>query len=495
MPNVKAGSVIDIRIDYTGLPSNWYFQREIPVLHSELLIEPSMYIDFRKNMFGFETLEKSGQNHFIAKNMPAFKEEAFMTSKENYISKLEFDILKVSYPGYYKSYTTDWEALRKRLLENEYFGQVIRRSKSYLSDDVDQIVQELGENAEDLAKTKVAYRTLKKIKWNNETTLLARHNMLSSVYKDGSGNSAELNLMLLQLLDDLDIEAHPVVMSTRSNGIMNPFFPSLEKLNYVIACVTIDGKDYLMDATATHLPFGMLPERCLNGQGRLFTDNTSRLVPLSQGKGEESSIIYSLKMDREGILTGLRRFTGKDYAASGFRETYRKYSKEEDFIKHVQEKHTGLSISEIQIENMENLDQNIKADYHITLSNQLSAIDTILFLNPFCLEQIEDNPFKLKERKYPVDFAYPQSQSVVISLELPEGYSISEVPESQIISLPEKSAVAKLLYQGAGNHLSINYQFQINKALFLPEEYAHLKIFYDKIINKQKEPVVLVRNQ
>lgn len=495
MPNVKVGSVIDIQINYSGMPSSWYFQKEIPVLHSELEIIPSTYIDFRKNMYGFEQLAKSTENHFIAKDMPAFKSEAFMTSSENFISKIEFDILKISYPGYYKSFTTDWDAMRKQLTEHEYFGQVLRRGKSYLKDIVSSIEQEIGESASDLEKSKAAYKAIKKVKWNEDEALLASHNMLSTVFKDGSGNSAELNFMLLQLLEELEVEAYPVVMSTRSNGIMNPFFPSLEKLNYVIACACIDGKEHLMDATATLLPFGLLPERCINGQGRLLSSETSRLIPLNPGGKEESTTFYSLRMDTEGNLSGARRFSGNDFAALNFREQYISNSNKNDFIKKMHTKHPDLNINDLQVENLKNLDQAVKADFDITLSNQLSSIDTLLFFNPFLLEQIEENPFKLKERKYPVDFAYTKSQNIIIAIELPENFTVSEVPESQVITLPGNAATAKILYQAANGQLSVNYQFQINKPMFLPEEYTHLKMFYDKIMNKQKEPVVLVNKQ
>lgn len=491
-PDVKVGSVIDVRIDYSGMPSTWYFQEKIPVLHSELLIEPSMYIDFRKNMFGFESLEKSTDNHFIAKNVPAFKSEAFMTSSENYISKLEFDILKISYPGYYKSFTTDWEALRQTLMEHQYFGQVIRRGKNYLKDMVEEIIAEEGEDADDLTKTKAACKAIKQVKWNEESTLTSAHNTLSTVFKDGSGNSAELNLMLLHLLEELNVDAHPVVMSTRTNGIMNPYFPSLEKLNYVIVAANIEGQELLMDATAKYLPFGLLPERCINGQGRLLTDEKSSLIPLAPGGSEESATIYSLKMDSEGLLSGQRRFTGKDFAGASFRENYNNHSNQEDFIKSWHDDYAGLTINKMKIENLNEIEKAIKVDYEITLDNQLTTIDTLHFFNPFCMEQIEENPFKLKDRKYPVDFAYTKSKSVVISIQLPENISISEIPESQIIKLPGNAAIAKILYQASGNHIIVNYQFKINKALFLPQEYSHLKTFYDKIINKQKEPVILI---
>src|ERR1035437_4511825 len=41
MPNVKVGSVLDIEFYFTGLPSYWSFQKDIPVRWSELILEES----------------------------------------------------------------------------------------------------------------------------------------------------------------------------------------------------------------------------------------------------------------------------------------------------------------------------------------------------------------------------------------------------------------------------------------------------------------------
>jgi hypothetical protein len=105
MPDVKAGSVIDLKISYSSFPSSWYFQEDIPVKWSELSIEEPQYVNFRKNFFGFESLYINESNHWVARQMPAFKKEPYMDSRENYITKFEFDIISISFPGYYKEYS------------------------------------------------------------------------------------------------------------------------------------------------------------------------------------------------------------------------------------------------------------------------------------------------------------------------------------------------------------------------------------------------------
>ncbi|MFW5831192.1 MAG: hypothetical protein ACOCVA_03005 [Prolixibacteraceae bacterium] len=494
MPDVKAGSVIDIEITYPWLQTKWYFQEDIPVMHSELYIESSRQIDFRKNLTGTQPLEKSSTRHWIAKNMPAFKSEPYLSSKENYITKIEFDVLRVSIPGFYKSFTTDWEAANDLLLEDEDFGGALRSGTRYLKNAVEEISTSLGKDASDLEKIKAAYEKVKQIKWNNEIRFYPSSNMLSSTYKDGVGNSSDINLILIQLLQELEVPAAPVVTSTRKNGFMNPFFPSLEKLNYVIACAFAGEEQYLLDATEQMMPFGLLPQRCLNEHGRLISSNRTVPIDIKPQGSEKELVLYNLKLDeKEMKFTGNRVFQGTEYAAFKFRNNFMTQSSKENYISKVESDNSGLNITNLEIENPNNPDKPVKASFQLEMSNNLDQVQDMLFLNPFFMEQLKENPFKLDDRKYPVDFAYKREKNAVINIELPENIEISELPESQNLALPENTANARILYGQTGNILSIQYQFRINKTLFLPEEYTLIQQFYDEVIAKQAEPIILAK--
>ncbi|TAJ14729.1 hypothetical protein DMA11_04125 [Marinilabiliaceae bacterium JC017] len=288
MPNVKVGTVFEIEESRLGLPREWAFQEMIPVKHNELILEESTYIKFRKKMLGFEHLTSSDNDRYVAIDMPAFKREAYMSSPNNYITKFEFDLLNISYPGYYKSFTTTWEAVNERLLNNTYFGVVIRNGSGYLSD----IKKEIEATCQtDLEKARAAFYALKDIKWDDYTSLYTSNTSMGPVFKKGVGNSTDLNVMLLQLLKKLDIKVYPVAMSTRSHGMLNPFYPSFGKLNYMMVCALIDDKEYLLDATEKNMPFGMLPKRCLNQQRRLVNNNQGKWVNLTTSK-ENKKYVY-----------------------------------------------------------------------------------------------------------------------------------------------------------------------------------------------------------
>lgn len=203
MPNVKVGSVIDIEITFWGIPSIWYFQKDIPVKYSELIIPQSMYIDYRKNFFGFVPLFYSSSTQWIAKDVPAFKSEPFMNSDENYITKYEFDVMSYHFPGYYREFTTDWSAVARRLNESNYFGGVLN-SALYLN----AVAKEIEESdSTPLGRMNLALEQIKKMKWNESKSFLSSSSNLGSQFRDGVGNSADINLVLVNLLQKLNIQA------------------------------------------------------------------------------------------------------------------------------------------------------------------------------------------------------------------------------------------------------------------------------------------------
>lgn len=86
----------------------------------------------------------------------------------------------------------------------------------------------------------------------------------AKAFKDKTGTAADINLSLVAGLTALGLDAYPVVLSTRGSGSMHPEYPNFEKMNYVVALVKIDGKEYFADATkdfAPRLAAHPLPER------------------------------------------------------------------------------------------------------------------------------------------------------------------------------------------------------------------------------------------
>lgn len=119
MPNVKPGSVIEykykIRSDYVFNLRDWEFQWKIPVLSSKYIVKMIPFYQYswllqKASKFDSQTskvdqgLEQNfggAKYHDVIseyemKNLPAFKDEEFITTSDDYIIKLDFQLSKVT---------------------------------------------------------------------------------------------------------------------------------------------------------------------------------------------------------------------------------------------------------------------------------------------------------------------------------------------------------------------------------------------------------------
>jgi hypothetical protein len=483
MPNVKVGSIIDIEFTHPLIPLVWYFQQLIPVKHSELIIENSPYISFRKNFFGFEKLDIVGNNRWVARDMPAFKKEPYVNSVDNYITKFEFDILTVLYDDI----TTTWEAVNKELMEHTYFGIAIKGAL-YLNSIAKDIREKYSTNEERLI---AAYESVKKVKWNKKERLFTTSTNTGYAYRNEIGNSADINLMLLQLLKKLDFNAFPVALSTRENGLLSPVYPSYNKLNYVIVKTNIGEKEYLLDATEEHMPVGLIPERCLNWKGRIIDTEKSGWIDLVTDKEHRERIIYDLTLTDEYTLTGKINCCNYEYAAFDFRKHYREFNSHEEYLEDYTKDKAGLTVKDFKIVNLDSIYLPLRYECEVIINKQTNVIDDLIYINPLLYSQIKDNPFKSNERKYPVDFAYPIEKTCVTGLKIPENYIIQEMPESINVMIPGRKASLIYNIKALGNKIYITSKFNINVALIMEDEYHNLKELYSQLVKKHSEPIIL----
>jgi hypothetical protein len=114
-----------------------------------------------------------------------------------------------------------------------------------------------------------------------------------------------------------------------------------------------------------------------------------------------------------------------------------------------------------------------------------------LYLNPVVSNQLASNPFKKTKRMYPIDFGTAQEQVYVGSIAIPSDYVVEELPKNVAFALPNGAGRFVYVSQIENNVVKINTRFSINRTIFEAEEYDMLREFYDKIVAKQSELMVL----
>jgi hypothetical protein len=484
MPNVKVGSVIDIEYGFPGIPSEWRFQEEIPVLYSELILEESPVVRMRKNFVGYERLAYSTPTRWIARDMHAFKVEPLMNSIENYISKMKIDVLEFS--GIL--FNTTWERVNKILKESPYFGMPAT-SSVYLND-LARFLSSRYNNREELLRA--AYDTIRlRVNWNQKINVALSDDNISAIYKSGTGNSADINLMLFQLLKKMDFEVYPVALCTKDFGTISKYYPSIQQLNYAIVFVRIGTKEFLLDATERYMPSYMLPFRILNTDGRLVDKVKDEWVPVATKSKALDIIKYDLDISDDLIMRGNMTSTRYDYSGFDFRKKYFKFNSQSEYTEDFLKAMPGMTVREMKIENLDSIYKPLTESLVVDIANQVIRADGSLFIFPAYFEELRENPFKLETRKYPVDFGVPADKTLILNLTIPEGYSVVASPKSQVLKLTDNAAFFMYEVKTTDKSVKVTTRLGINRVLFLPDEYRALKEFYNQIIKKQSEPVVL----
>lgn len=467
----------------------------IPVLKDEKKRTVNYsYHDVANTRGGFRTVSGTDnlefdENIYVMEmsNVPSVQEEPYCGNIDNYKAGVVFELKYVAFPNKpIENFSADWEGIAKKIYENENFGGQLTLS-SYFEEDITSL---LNGKVNPEEKMNAIYQFVQtKIQHNNYIGYYT-DNGVKKAYKDGMGNTAEINLNLINMLRFSGLEANPVLVSTIENGI--PLFPSRSGFNYVIAHVQYSGKSILLDATNPHLTPGMLPLEILNFQGReIKKDGTSAWVDLfpNEHSVTQYNVTTSLIDDR---FSGTFRVNRNQYAALLYRQKYATvYENKENMIKNMSEKYTNIDVLDYRINNMKDNHKEVVENLKFESDELFENISGKIYINPLLFLNTTENDFKLEKRSYPVFFKVPYIEKYAISINLPEKYSVEHLPTAADISFKERMGNYYYKISQTDNQLIVESLLAINEPVISGEDYPDLKAFFDQIIQKQAEKIVL----
>ncbi|TGE25660.1 DUF3857 domain-containing protein [Hymenobacter aquaticus] len=531
LPNVREGSIIEytyvINSDFIFNFQDWQFQRSIPTRWSEYRAAIPEYYDYKMLLQGYEPLaiqereETNTQyvvrwgrsqltaineqehsagsaavmaqvtNHrWAMKDVVALRPEPFMTTPKDYVSRIDFELAGMKWPNEgYRSVANTWEKINESLLQDENFGMQLKRG-GFLKEQTTALATKYPDLNQRIAAVHDLVRQA--VKYNGNDQLYATGPLRRS-YDQHSGSAADVNLLLIALLRDAGVPANPVLLSTRTHGVVNQAVPLLAKFNYVVAHVALpEGKEMLVDATEPLVPCGMLPPRCLSGSGRLIMPDAgqSRWVNLRPSQRFLEYRQVQLTMDDHGGYTGKTHQEHAGYTALMSREKLQKNG-EKKFMEEMVRSQEGWSIPKFAFKEREVLTKPLTIDYEFTVPGADSPASTI-YLNPLRAFVDNKNPFHHEDRRFPVDFGAQVDETVMMTITLPAGYVAEELPKPTIVELPDNGGRFSYTIQDSGQGtLQIASRMSLRKPMYMAEEYTYLREFYNRMLAKQAEQIVI----
>jgi hypothetical protein len=513
MPGIRNGCIIDYTFTKYSVYWNnfpvWYFQSDIPKIYSEFDVHIPAYWTYNASLRGNLKLSKntavaeddcfSFNGNAVScshidlemKDIPAFIEEANMTSAKNFISAAYFELAEYIWPydGVTHKISKQWRDVDYDLKHNEEFGSQLKR-KELMKDRVTPVIAGITDS---LTKAKLIYAYIQKnIKWDDSYGIFS-DNGIRKALDNHSGSVAEINMALTTALEAAGFNAEAVLLSTRENGFVNKLYPQTSEFNYMITKVDIGGKTYLLDATDPLLTFGLLPLRCLNDQGRVMSlDKPSYWIDLTAtGQRGANTYNYDLTLQPDGKMKGTMTHYSSGYEAYEHRLAIKKFNSVDEYVESLNERWPKFKILKANITNLDSLDMPLGETYEIEIKEYNGLNHEKLYFNPFILDYITINPYKLSERTYPVDIGMPTSDRYTLSLHLPDNYVVDTPPQTFGLALPNNGGKFETFYQLDGNTITFSHIIQLNKSVYSSQEYPYLKELYNKIILMQKAQMIL----
>ncbi|EDM36588.1 hypothetical protein PBAL39_25010 [Pedobacter sp. BAL39] len=513
LPNVKEGTIVEFKYkmksDFTFTLRPWYFQKEIPVLYSQYSVKIPEYLTYKSTPGGFIYLNPTqemvndnfyynGQRfdfsakkiQYIAENVPGLKDEMFVTTMDDYVSKIEFELNATKYPGQaYKTFTSTWPEIVGLLQEDENFGTFTNKhgfNKTLL-----QTIVKNEKNPDSILNLVFKY-VKNNIKWNGQESKYTSTTTPKNIFDKKSGNSADINLTVYALLREAGITVNPVLISTRSNG-QHPGFPMITKFDNVILQAKMGEKTVLLDATDKNHTPGLISYSNLNHAGfKIDLDaKNGGWISLDDEVLSRKAITYNLLLDEEHKLSGKLFISSSNYEGLRRRNSYQAEATEAEFLKTYKSDKPGLSIKNYSVLNMDNPGEPLVESMDVDIEENIEEAGDLTYFTPLLFERTKENPFKLDERQFPVDFAYPFEETYRISVEYPKGYQIDKMPKSERMILPDNIASFTFIFAAEDGRMVLSSKITVPKAVYSAEEYHGLKELFMNIVRKQSEQIVL----
>jgi hypothetical protein len=381
-----------------------------------------------------------------------------------------------------------WNEISASLLKNSGMGKVI--------DDGDFLINPLKEilvscsNYED-SLSKVYEYIRQTVKCNGYRDIYARN--LQKTLAEKSGNSGEINLLLIAALREAGFDCHPVLLPTNERTPSSRTDPGSNGINYLVAAIFKDTSCYLLDASKREIAFNTLPLKCLNGDGFLVSDHEHpKWLPLLRNERFETQTRLSYEWSPEKVVTAFVEKSSYSLSANRLRHMNLEEG-EAEYIKSRQLDYPGLNMTAPRYTGLNETSLPFVEKFALTLKAVDYNTPDSYYLQTVPVEAYKENPFKGNKRDFTIDFLAPTIENFDETIKIPVGFKIAAIPESITISRLNDDLLFAFSVKASadGREISVHSGIQIRKSSFSKDKYEDIRQFYAEIVEHQNTFVEL----
>ena len=284
VPDVKEGTVIEyeytLHSELFWLLHDWFAQCEIPVVYAKLDMNIPRYLLFNLEEHGVQRLITSCEsgtmrfklesdplaaqtvvpsNHYISvgRNLKGMKQGNGVWSMQDNCAGITALLKHYSMRGAaVVDYTRTWEQIDEMVLKSDDLGKQLQEHSPLAAELKEAKIEEIADmrqRAEAVAKL-----VLSKVEWNGRYEMSPANT--EETLKNGGGSNVDINMLLLQSLQDVGLNAAPVTLRMRNQGVLTMDYPSVQKYTTFIVGVVLPQGNLYLDASSADGHFNALPE-------------------------------------------------------------------------------------------------------------------------------------------------------------------------------------------------------------------------------------------
>lgn len=526
-PAVDTGCILEyiytVGYRYPYVPT-WYFQSYIPSCFSRFSYDVPTYLGFNYIISTLpgchvekELLDMRGRNSatFVARDLPAIKRESLSPPVSDISSwiMMSWSSLYHIFFGEIGTGQDSWYEIGKNysLMIKEIIdgNDEIRKRTSELvatcqteEDKIRTIVTYIQENFRYVAIAVEGHRIIP--------------NAPNTVLKNQYGDCKDLSGLLITMLGSLDIDAYPVLISTKSAGRFIEEFPSLHQFNHVIVAIPLkyfsdekavekatvfgdldfSNKDdfVIIDPTASTLPLGQIHSGIDNRGAVLCKNESSRkiMIPGRHFTENTYNTTVILNFDPEDYKGMISMDIGGEYAAR--LRSMIDYAGESEFQEYITQSINKYPLKVLldtfTVQQNEDLDRDVMLHLVFSRSSPLQKNkDQILVPVMFStLPEFEDI-YNCQKREHNIMFDYPYIRRDVFKIVIPPGYIVHSLP------LKESAQTAWCEYTCSsyitGDTIIVNRNIAVKENIVPKDNFIEIRNLAAQILDSSQKIVIV----
>ncbi|WP_413533940.1 DUF3857 domain-containing protein [Empedobacter brevis] len=482
-PNVKVGSIIEYsyvkRSEHNFSIDAWNFQHDIPTLSSTFRLNNQAYGAYSIITIGdglnAKYKGKLNSTEWSLANIQSYNQLKYVYNPDDQSERIKIQADTYHTNGTKKPTLNAWKELIQDI-NTEYDRY---RNPAAIREIAQNIPN--GKDEVETLKNIVEYIDTN-VKWNKFYGIIpSRSN--KTLLKEMAGSTADMNLLLNEILKAKGFDSYMVLYSTRDHGQILLTYPIVNQFNSVLTVVKLNNGalNIILDASKLNKEqIEFAPLNVFNYYGVVIKKGEASFVKLNQRLSYyESALKYNFTKDGNVILDRKDKFNGYFYESdSDEKNVLNKFLTESLDVRLDEE------INDDTVFEIDSYVKNYKAKTKI-----LNA-PFYTFINPL-REFLKQYTFEDTNRQRKIEFNYPYLFNIQVKSKIPEGY---EVVLDDKYKAHHKSDLGLEYYQEAkmkDGELVITIQYLLPEGVYEAEKYNELKQFFEKIKSESLKEVLM----